>query len=298
LGSFGIHRASSWIHWGSFGIHPASTHPQAASSRWKRLADEWKRLADEWMLPAGGWTRLAGEWTRLAGEWTRLADEWMRPAGEWKRVADEWKRVADEWMVDELLGGGFAACYRVPVYQNWGSLEKPMKDRIKILACVLALAFGVVVIFRFSRQSYQSSTFAGPEYQSLSAADSTAVCEKLSRYLGGLGFHESAAPSEWDARAGVHMEGDKRLWFSKQDSRDQTIFVYVDVGAKSVRTSIKWQAYGTERKRSEAQALAYSKALELDGWFEGLEEPNRVSPEFREAKRQDYKRHLSEIDRS
>ena len=50
-----------------------------------------------------------------------------------------------------------------------------MKDKIKILVCVLALVFGLLWIFYFSQVSYHSTTFAGPEFHSRSADDSKAV---------------------------------------------------------------------------------------------------------------------------
>lgn len=173
-----------------------------------------------------------------------------------------------------------------------------MKNKIKILGCVLALVFGLLWIFYFGQLSYNSATFAGPEFHSRSADDSKAVYLELSRHLGGLGFQASASPSEFDTWAGIHSEGARRFWFSKKESRNQTTFVYVDVDETEVSTSIKWEVYGTHRKRESAKILAYSRALDLDAWFEGLKESNALPLKFREAKRLDYQRHLAEINKS
>ena len=173
-----------------------------------------------------------------------------------------------------------------------------MKNKIKISVCVLALVFGLLWIFYFSQVSYHSTTFAGPEFHSRSADDSKVVYSELSRHLGGLGFQASASPSEFDSWAWVHSEGARRLWFSKKESRNQTTFVYVDLDEIAVRTSIKWEVYGTPQKRESAESLAYSRALDLDVWFEGLKESNALPLKFREAKRQDYQKHLAENKKS
>jgi hypothetical protein len=173
-----------------------------------------------------------------------------------------------------------------------------MKDKIKILVCILALLLGLLWIFYFSRLGYASTTFAGPGFHSQNANDTRAVSSELYRHLGGLGFQASASPSEFDSWAGLHSEGASRLWFSKDESRNQTTFLYVDLEETAVRTSIKWEAYGTDRKRESAKLLAYSRALDLDAWFEGLKEANAVPQKIREEKRRNYQKHLAEDKRS
>jgi hypothetical protein len=172
-----------------------------------------------------------------------------------------------------------------------------MNTKLKISIC--ALIFLLLGLWLYTAQlSTRSTTFAGPEFHARDASDNATVFSDLTRYLGTLGFHTSTSPSELDSWAGVHSEGSKRLWFAREEERNQKTHIYIDHDEQTVRTSVKWEVYGSHSKAESAEREAYALALDLDSWFERLPKPNSLPTRFREAKRQDYKDHLANNEES
>ena len=167
-----------------------------------------------------------------------------------------------------------------------------MNTKFKIAICALVLL--LLGLWLYTAQlSTRSTTFAGPEFHAKDGSDNATVYLDLTRHLGTLGFHTSASPSEFDSWAGVHIEGSKRIWFAREDGRNHKTHIYIDLDEQTVRTSVKWEVYGSHSKAESAKREAYAFALDLDSWFEGLPKPNSLPTRFRESKRQDFKDHLA-----
>jgi len=147
--------------------------------------------------------------------------------------------------------------------------------------------------FYMSQQSYRSTTFSGPEFHSLNASDTGAVYSELSRHLVAMGFAPSASPSDLDSWAGIHTEGATRTWFARRESRGQASYVSIDRDEVAVRTSVKWEARGSDTKLESAERLAYATALDLDAGFNVLTQPNSLPPKMREEKRRGFEEHLA-----
>lgn len=159
-----------------------------------------------------------------------------------------------------------------------------MRPFLKVLLYVLGTAVVALLAWR-TQLSYTSTTFIGPEFHALNAADSSKVNSELLHHLKGLGFKEADSPSEMDSRSGVHREGSKRSWFVREESRKRSTWVEVDLDPMTVRTSVKWESHGTERSRMSAENDAYQFALKLDDWFRAQKEVNRLLVESIEGKR-------------
>ena len=132
----------------------------------------------------------------------------------------------------------------------------------------------------------RSELFAGPAFHSRDIGDITTIFKEFSHYLEQIGFQGSASPSDFDSWAGLHSEGDQRIWFVKNESSKDKTFVYVDLGKTAVRTSIQWEVFGTHHKAQLAEQNAYRLALTLDDWFAARKESNELPQKFKDEKRQ------------
>lgn len=173
---------------------------------------------------------------------------------------------------------------------NAASLEsdgsiKAMKRIFKSLAVALLIVAVAWGAFWATTLKTSSVTFAGPEFHSRDSGSSATVHADLAGYLESRGFKKTGSPSEMDSWAGMHNEGSRREWFLKRDSKRRATWVAVDVDEWTVRTSVKWEAYGTDKTRRVTQSGAYELALELDGWFRKRPQVNALPEKLKNEKR-------------
>jgi len=89
-----------------------------------------------------------------------------------------------------------------------------------------------------------------------------------------------------------------RIWFEKSESNNQKTYVYVDLEKTAVRTSIKWEVFGTHRKAQIAKQGAYKLAVALDDWFLARKELNEVPQKIKDGKRQGFIENLAKNQES
>ena len=162
-------------------------------------------------------------------------------------------------------------------------------------ALVLTLLGGWVC---WAQLGVRSTTFAGPAFHSRDIGDTTSVFKDFSNHLEQIGFQGPESPSGFDSWAGVHIEGVQRIWFVKNETNKSKTFVYVDLEKTAVRTSIKWEVFGTHRKAHLAKQDAYRLALALDNWLAARKEPNELPQKFRDEKRQLFNNSLAKNEES
>lgn len=166
-----------------------------------------------------------------------------------------------------------------------GSIKAMRRSIFKSLAVVLLIVAVAWAAFGAATLKNSSATFAGPEFHSRDTGSSATVHVDLARYLEDRGFKKTSSPSEMDSWAGVRSEGSGREWFSKKDSKRRATWVAVDVDERTVRTSVKWAAYGSDKTRRVTENGAYELALELDGWFRARTQVNALPERLMDEKR-------------
>ena len=172
-----------------------------------------------------------------------------------------------------------------------------MKQKLQFAIGALVLAlFGVWIYW--AQLGVRSTTFAGPAFDSRDIGDTTTVFKEFSSHLEQIGFQGSESPSEFDSWAGLHSAGAHRIWFVKYESNKSKTFVYVDLEKTAVRTSIKWEVFGTHHKAQLAEQDAYRLALALDDWFAARKESNELPQKLRDEKRQWFNKGLAKNEES
>jgi len=159
-----------------------------------------------------------------------------------------------------------------------------MRSFSRVLLLVLCMGAVALLVWR-SQVKYSSTTFAGPEFHTLNAADISKVASDLSLQLEAQGFKKEGPPSAMDSWAGVHSHGAKRSWFVRRESGSRALWVSVDVEAVRVATSVKWENHGMEKSKQATEGKAYRLALELDDWFLARSEKNLLPADLVQKKR-------------
>ncbi|CAA6678836.1 MULTISPECIES: hypothetical protein [unclassified Lentimonas] len=161
-----------------------------------------------------------------------------------------------------------------------------MKSKHVSVILVLVLVAILGTKFWVSGRGYSSATFAGSSFHAESAADCMKVYSEFEDFLTLAGFSRTSSPSELDSWAGVHSEEGQRVWFSRPAGRGEQLYLYVDLDATHIRTSIKWEYHGFKKGAAAAQREALRFALEVDGWMGTIPEYNELPERFRVEKRQ------------
>ena len=167
-----------------------------------------------------------------------------------------------------------------------------MKHKIHIaIGVLLLMLFGAWIYW--AQLGVSSTTFCGPEFHARNSDECSTVYSAFSHHLEEIGYKGSVSPSEFDSWAGLHSEGAGRIWFEKSVSNNQKTYLYVDLEKTLVRTSIKWEVFGTHRKAQIAKQGAYKLAVDLDDWFRARKELNEVPQKFIDEKRQGFIENLA-----
>jgi hypothetical protein len=156
-----------------------------------------------------------------------------------------------------------------------------MKRPISILL-VIALVAVLAAVFWRAQLGSASATFYGPEFHAREATTSAAIFTDFSEHLQKVGFASTDSPSTVDSWVGDDNEGLKRFRFEREESNNQKLYVYADVDEKHVRTSFRWENFGTRKSSDLAERVAYQLALDLDDWFRARTEDNRLPIEIRD----------------
>ena len=163
-----------------------------------------------------------------------------------------------------------------------------------ILLPILGLAF----FFWRAQLNFASTTFAGPEFHAQDSTTCEAVFKQFDEHLREIGFRSSNSPSEMDSFFGIHSDTSTRIWYERLESKHKKIYVYVELDDRHVRTSIKWENFGTRKSARSAEGAAYQFALKLDEWFSLLSEPNARPKRLIKKKRDWFIEELAKTEES
>jgi hypothetical protein len=172
-----------------------------------------------------------------------------------------------------------------------------MKMKYASVIVTLVLVAFLGVSFWVSSRGYSSSTFAGSSFHAESETDCSKVYSEFERFLESEDFRKTSSPSGMDSWAGVHSEEGRREWFSRSVGHGEQLYLYVDLDATHIRTSIKWEHSGFEGGAGNARSEALRFALKVDDWINKIPQENELPDRFKEEKRQWFEAELVQINR-
>jgi hypothetical protein len=171
-----------------------------------------------------------------------------------------------------------------------------MKKKYVSVIITLVLVAYLGVAFWVSSRGYSSATFAGSSFHADTTTDCSKVYSEFKSFLSSEGFRPTSSPSSSDSWAGIHSEGSRRDWYSKDDGKNRTVFLYADVDALNFLTSIKWSAHGFQNSHREAERRALQFALKADDWLAAVPELNILPETARKEKRRWFEEELHKLE--
>ena len=170
-----------------------------------------------------------------------------------------------------------------------------MKRFAPLAILVLSCALVGFAIWSADR-GYRSETFSGSAFFASSESDCTRVYAAFESFLKTQGFRPAQSPSEFDSWTGVHSEGAKRIWYAlPKGGKNRDLHLYVDLDARHVRTSIKWQIAGSRKSARLAKEEGLRFALAVDEWFKERPERQAAPKDVLEDKTQWIETRLAAI---